>query len=693
LRIGLEDCPKYFNGCKLNIGVLLGEPLADIDLDCPEAISVWPAFAPDTGVIFGRASAPASHWFYNADPPQSSMAFPDPLSEVKGEKLLELRCQTLEGTVGNQSIVPTSFHKDTGEEIRFEPGKDQYPANVEWGDLKRAASTAAAAALFARHWPAKGRHDTMLALAGVLCRAGWPEGDAKVFCRALYRAVATHDPAARARSDGEVHSTYEKIANRAVTGIPTLTEHIDKKVVDAALQWLGMPLIHNHTIRSEYAPILTEIGNAERFASRYGGDVRFCHQLNTWFVWDGKRLAPDEIAQVERYAKGTVRQLYRDALLLKDKDARESMLKFAMRSDSDHGVRALLARAAAEEGTPVRINELDANPWLLNVENGTIDLRTGGLREHNRADGITKLAPVRFDSAAACPRWRRFLSEIFEPHRDVVEFIQRAVGYSLTGDTREECLFLAYGTRRNGKGTLTRTLQAMLGDYGGTADFSTFVAGRDDRGPRDDVANMRGRRFVVSQEVREGAALAESLVKWLTGGDLVRARNLYERSTEWLPTHHLWLAVNHKPVIRGTDPGIWSRIRLLPFSVSFDGREDKALKMRLLEELPGILAWAVEGCLNWQKNGLRLPESVKIATAEYRAESDIFARFVEDVCIVGEYVSAKAKTLHSAYKVWAEQAGETVLSETAFGRRLTERGFQKEHTRDGKLYRRIGLRA
>jgi putative DNA primase/helicase len=202
----------------------------------------------------------------------------------------------------------------------------------------------------------------------------------------------------------------------------------------------------------------------------------------------------------------------------------------------------------------------------------------------------------------------------------------------------------------------------MLGDYGSTADLSTFVSARDDRGPRDDVANMRGRRMVVSQEVREGAPLAEALIKWLTGGDLVRARNLYERSVEWRPTHHLWLAVNRKPVIRGTDPGIWSRIRLIPFSVSFDGREDKTLKARLLEELPGILVWAIEGCLKWQRDGLGTCESVHAATSEYRAESDQVARFLDELCIVGTYASAKARRLNEVYSRWADQSGEEAMS-------------------------------
>jgi putative DNA primase/helicase len=440
------------------------------------------------------------------------------------------------------------------------------------------------------------------------------------------------------------------------------------------------------------APVLSEIGNAERFANAYRGEVLYCHSLRTWYVWDSTRFAPDQDAQVERYAKKIVRQLCRDAAAIDDKETREATLKFALRSESDHGIRALLSRAAAEEGIPVRVNDLDADNWLLNVQNGTIDLRTGELRPHSPTDFISKMAPVLYDPKAGCPRWMAFLNEIFAPHKDLLEFVQKAVGYSLTGDIREECLLLLNGTGRNGKGTFLGTLQAMLGDYAGTADFSTFIARGDDRGPRDDVANMRGKRMVVSQEVREGAPLAEALIKWLTGGDTVRARNLYERSVEWRPTHHLWLAVNRKPVIHGTDTGIWSRIRLVPFSVTFDRREDKTLKAKLLEELPGILAWAVEGCLRWQRDGLGMCESVQAATSEYRAESDRLGRFIAEECVEGVYLQTRGRTLYDRYRRSADDTGEAVMTETAFALSIQERGFLKRRTGSGMIYIGIGLR-
>ena len=251
-------------------------------------------------------------------------------------------------------------------------------------------------------------------------------------------------------------------------------------------------------------------------------------------------------------------------------------------------------------------------------------------------------------------------------------------------------MFFLWGTGRNGKGTLIKTLATALGDYAYTADFSTFIPRHGNNGPRDDIANMMGKRFVSAQESREGAPLAESLLKWMTGGDRVRARRLYENSYEFDPTYKIWLATNHKPVVIGTDPALWSRIKLIPLEVSFEGREDKTLKQTLLGELPGILAWAVKGCVEWQRNGLDIPESVVRATQEYRQESDQVARFIQDCCVVGDFAQAKARPLYQAYRTWAENAGEEVLSETAFGIRVSGR-FEKVKKETGSWYTGIGL--
>jgi putative DNA primase/helicase len=408
-------------------------------------------------------------------------------------------------------------------------------------------------------------------------------------------------------------------------------------------------------------------------------------------TWDGRRWALDSSAEVVRLAKETVRNIYREAADTEDSEARKATVEWARKSEKNAAIVAMMKLAESEPGVPVQPDALDADPWLLNCQNGTINLRTGELQPHRKGDLLTKLAPVEYGPAAGCPRWKQFLCEVFAPHPDLMDFIQRAVGYSLTGDTREECLFLLHGTGRNGKGTFIRTLCRILGDYAATADFGTFVSKRDE-GPRDDVANMKGRHFIAAQESREGAALAESIVKTLTGGDLVRARRLYENSYEFLPTHKLWLATNHRPAIKGTDPAIWSRIKLVPFEVSFEGREDRGLKAALEQELPGVLAWAVEGCLRWQEDGLQFPDAVRQATAEYRNENDQLGRFIDDCCVVGDFVRCKATPLYTAYRRWADETGEDPLTLTAFGRRMTERGFRKEKKESANVYVGIGER-
>jgi putative DNA primase/helicase len=366
---------------------------------------------------------------------------------------------------------------------------------------------------------------------------------------------------------------------------------------------------------------LTELGNAERLVAAHGEMFRYCGPRGDFLVHDGQRWVDDQIGQMERLAKTTVRAIYQEAAEQDDATLRGATAEWAKRSEKAAQIAAMLRLAASETGVPVLPSQMDTDPWLLNVANGTIDLRTGTLRPHRREDLITRLAPVEYRPAAKCPRWLKFLSEVFEPHPDIIPFIQVAAGYSLTGDIREECLFLLHGKGRNGKGTLLKILATLMGDYAGTSDFSTFIATRDDRGPRDHVANMKGLRLVTAQEAREGAPLAESIVKWLTGGDRVRARKLHENSSEFDPTWKIWLASNHKPTIKGQDSAIWSRIWLVPFDASFEGREDRTLKTALLGELPGVLAWAVEGCLRWQAEGLPSPNSVLKATGEYRSEA------------------------------------------------------------------------
>jgi putative DNA primase/helicase len=432
---------------------------------------------------------------------------------------------------------------------------------------------------------------------------------------------------------------------------------------------------------------LTDLGNSERFVADHGQDVRYCYPWGKWLVWTGARWEADDSGKVHRLAKETVRGIYQEAAEAESESQRKELARHATRSEAEARIRAMLELAKSE--VSVSTDDLDRDPWLLNVLNGTVDLhQSGELMEHRREDLITKLAPIEYDPEARAATWEAFLRRVL-PKEEVREFVRRAAGYSLTGDTSEQCMFINHGGGNNGKSTFQETIAAALGDYAMRAPTEMLLARRAGGIPND-VARLKGGRFVMSSETEEGRRLAESLVKDLTGQDTISARFMRAEWFDFTPTHKLWLSTNHKPEIRGTDNAIWRRIRLVPWTVAIPPAEqDKKLLAKLRKELPGILAWAVRGCLKWQREGLAEPEEVRSATAAYRSEMDVLAAFIEDRCVVGRGLEAQATPLYNAYREWAESAGEKAEKQRGFGMRLTERGFARE--KRGGTYRWLGI--
>jgi putative DNA primase/helicase len=417
----------------------------------------------------------------------------------------------------------------------------------------------------------------------------------------------------------------------------------------------------------------TDLGNSERFIQRHGADVLYCYAWGKWLVWTGARWEQDDGGKVQRLAKATVRNIYKEAGEAEDEQERKGLAQHATRSEAEARIRAMLELAKSEE--PISSEDLDARPWLLNVQNGTIDLRTGSLQPHRREDFITKLAPVHYDPDATAPTWAAFLKRV-QPDEEMRAFLQRAVGYSATGDTSEQCMFINHGGGANGKTTWQEIIAAALGDYAMRAPTEMLLAKRAGGIPND-VARLKGARFVAASESEEGRRLAESLIKDLTGQDTITARFMRAEWFDFQPTHKLWLSTNHRPEIRGTDAAIWRRIRLIPWSVTIPPDEqDKRLPAKLRTELSGILAWIVRGCLEWQRIGLQPPEEVRRATGRYRAEMDVLGAFIGEECIVAEHASARATALYSAYKAWCEENGERHETQRRFGGRLKERGFE-----------------
>jgi putative DNA primase/helicase len=435
---------------------------------------------------------------------------------------------------------------------------------------------------------------------------------------------------------------------------------------------------------------LTDLGNARRLVHRHGRNLRYCWLWRKWLVWDGKRWVKDDTGEVYRLAKETVSSIYQEAAAAPNDEARKELGKHATRSEAGARIKEMVDLARSD--VPVMPDELDASPGLLNTESGTIDLRTGELREHRREDLMTKIAPTKYRPDAAAPTWEAFLERVL-PGEDLRAFVQRAVGYSATGDTSEQCIFINHGGGANGKSTFQEAIAAALGDYAMRAPTEMLLAKRSDGVPND-VARLKGARFVSASETEEGRRLAESRIKDLTGQDTITARFMKAEWFDFAPTHKLWLSTNHKPEIRGTDAAIWRRIRLVPWAVTIPPAEqDKKLPIALRHELAGILAWVVRGCLQWRREGLQAPDEVRKATGEYRAEMDVLAGFLVECCELDTGHWEYAKDLYECYKRWCDENGERPEPQRKFGGRLGERGFQRDRggSRGAGIWRGVRL--
>jgi len=427
---------------------------------------------------------------------------------------------------------------------------------------------------------------------------------------------------------------------------------------------------------------LTDMGNAERLVTHHGADLRHCHPLGRWYVWDGTRFADDERGGIELRAKRTARSIYAEAVDEEDVAVRKAIIKHGVKSEQAERINAMTRLARSEPTIPIGVEEFDADPWLLNVRNGTVDLRTGALAAHARAHLITKCAPITFDATATCPKFLAFLDWAMAGDATLVRFLQRAIGYSLTGNTSERMLLILYGEGKNGKSTLLEVIRALMGDYAMRTPTETLLAKREGGIPND-VARLRGVRFVSASEAEEGQRLAEAKIKDLTGGDMVSARFMRGEFFDFMPAFKIWLSTNHKPGVKGTDRAIWDRIKLVPFLVRIDpADQDRDLRDKLIAEAPGILNWAIRGCLDWRREGMGEPQAVSDATASYRSEMDILAGFIDDRCVVGSTATCTAHQLYSAYQRWCEENGERPITQIQMGRRLAERGY--DSTRIGR---------
>ncbi|QEL88517.1 phage/plasmid primase, P4 family [Bacillus mycoides] len=424
---------------------------------------------------------------------------------------------------------------------------------------------------------------------------------------------------------------------------------------------------------------LTELGNAERIAYEYGHVIKFVNDIG-WFIWDGKRWRIDNKKEIERITAKVLRGL--------NKSEDESEMKWARmcerRNVRMNSIKDLMPLVPGERA------EFDKHKYLLNVENGIVDLKTGKLQQHDRELGLTKITNITFDENAKCPTWLTFLDQIFLGDKALIEYMQRLIGYSLTGDISEQIMMFLVGGGSNGKSTFINIIKDIMGDYGKQAKSDTFIK-KKESGANNDIARLVGSRFVSAIESEEGEKLADSFVKQITGGEPVLARFLRQEFFEFIPEFKVFFTTNHKPIIGGLDEGIWRRVKLIPFNLNLPAhKRDKRLPEKLSLEMPGILNWAIEGCMKWQQDGLKEPKVVAEATGKYKDDMDILAPFLDEVCYVdepeNESVMIEAKELYNVYERWCFNSGERSLGNRSFYRMLETKGFGKTKGTGNKTF-------
>jgi putative DNA primase/helicase len=435
---------------------------------------------------------------------------------------------------------------------------------------------------------------------------------------------------------------------------------------------------------------LTEMGNAERLVHRNGLNLKYCIEFMEWLIWNGNTWIEDNKKQIERIAIKTFREMYLEASKVDDIDRRNQLMKWAQSTEKSSVFLNSIARAEAM--LPISQVELNTDRYMLNCSNGIVNLRTGELLPHNRDFFMTKNTHIEYDSSADCPTWKGFLENIMKDEEEnikheLIEFLQKAIGYTLTGDTSEQVAFFLWGTGRNGKSTFINVVKDILGDYGKQTNSDTFTSKMNDNGINNDIARLHSARFVSAVESEDGQKLSEALIKQLTGGEPITARFLRKEFFEFLPEFKIFFTTNHKPIVKGDDEGIWRRIRLIPFTHTIPKENvDKHLPEKLRKELPGILKWAVDGCIKWQQEGLGEPDEVKAATDEYKEEMDLLSNFLSEHCVVLPDAKVAVNDIHKAYMNWAEENGEYPMKQRVFSSRLQMRGFSKRKSTGNRTF-------
>lgn len=419
-----------------------------------------------------------------------------------------------------------------------------------------------------------------------------------------------------------------------------------------------------------------DTGNAERFTDAFSDTLRYSYTRKSWYFYDGKIWTTDNEGKVKTMADEVIEKMKKERVYVpegEDEEKAEELFRRHIKSTRQHNGKTNMIKES-QHLLPIQPHHFDNDLNLLNVQNGYLDLKAGQLHPHEREKYFTKISNVEFTDKADCPLWDEFLLQIFGGDAELIEYMQRAVGYSLSGSTEEQMMFILHGNGRNGKSVFLDIVTDLFGTYSTNIQPQAIMVKQQSNNANPDIAKLAGARFVTTTEPNEGVRFDEGLIKQLTGGDRVTARFLYEDEFEFTPQFKLWMATNHKPLIRGTDDGIWRRMAIVPFAVQIPEHQvDKKLTHKLRREIDAILNWAVEGYLKWQQYGLEEPQVIKDQRSEYRVEMDSIEAFIQECCVLDPFANVQAKSLYQTYREWASDNGQYMMSNTKFGREMAKK--------------------
>ncbi|MDQ7822046.1 MAG: phage/plasmid primase, P4 family [Candidatus Eremiobacteraeota bacterium] len=658
-----DEAEKYFPD-EGNIGALCGEPsrgLLCIDLDCLEAITVAAKVLPETGMKDGRKSRPCAHWFYRVEEGVYE-AYNDP---EEGGRFIEVLWN------GHQAVIPPSVQGGSGETREWVCDRGDFsPAAAEFEELRKKVSYIAAVCLIARRWKQGTRQELALLLAGAFAHGGIEEKEAVKFIRLVCQASEDEE---REKRIDTIETTYGKLGNGEITtGIPKLKEFLGERVFAKLETWLKL----KKPIEKAKEYNRSDKGNAERLADKEKGNVHWVDNLGGFFVWNGTYWECDTTKVIYHKALETIEDMQREGHEQKNQE----LQKHALQCEALYKVLNMVDFLKILPGIAIKPEIFDQQPWLLNCDNGTIDLRTAEFYTHRREDYFTRRIYIPYIPSAQCPRWLKFLDQIMNGNRNLISFLQRMAGYTLTGITREEVFVFLYGTGANGKSTFLSTVSDILGPY--TMNVLTTMFISDWQSKRDDSslekASLKGVRMVITEEIPEGRMNATA-IKQLTGSEKVKGRFHRKDFLVFMPEFKVWMHGNTKPTIRTVDEGIRRRYLMVPFDVTIPLPErDKCLSEKLRAESSGILNWLIEGCMIWQRDGLNPPEEVISRTNEHLYDEDSFRRFFEDCCQIGNpdnFISNKA--IQVCHREWSQTQGELELSPKGLANKLKSKGCIK----------------